>query len=206
MLNKKTALIGALLSLTMGTHADTFTSVTVENNLTVGKSANVNGNITGAQITGHTDVVTPTVKTNQVVSSGPLTLQVSSGNIELATQLVNVWGGLTSYSSISSGQNLIAKQDVQAGGNVIASGNVTASGSITATGINYTAQKLCSGVSSGEFRTGIIVPNTWTSATCSGWIVGQKVANQYQLGCVTTTGVSYGPLGGGNPSDNSCGW
>lgn len=206
MLNKQTATFAALLLLATGTQADTFSSVTVENNLTVGKSANVSGNITGVQITGHTDVVTPVVKTNQVLSSGPLTLQANSGNIEVATQLVNVWGGLTSYNSISSGQNLIAKQDVQAGGSVIASGNVTASGSITATSINYTAQKLCSGVSAGEFRTGIIVPNTWTSATCSGWIVGQKVANQYQLGCVTTTGVSYGPLGGGNPADNSCGW
>ncbi len=200
MLKTKTALLCTLLSLAMVAHAETFTSVTVENNLTVGKSASMSGNLSASQITGHIDVVAPIVKTNQVQAPGPLTLQVSSGNIEMATQLVNVWGGISSNNSISSGEEVIAKTNVQAGG------SITAGGSVTAKNLNFTAQKMCSGVSAGEFRTGIIVPNTWTSATCSGWIIDQKVANQYQLGCVTSTGVSYGPLGGGNPADNSCGW
>lgn len=206
MLNKKTVLICTMMSLAMGAQADTFPTVTVQNNLTVDKSASVKGNIVGGTITSQTDVSTPTLKTNQVQSGGPLTLQTKSGNIEMETQLVNAWGGISSYNSINSGQDLIAKKNVQAGGDVIASGSVTASGSMTASNINYTSQKLCSGVSAGEFRTGIIVPNTWTSATCSGWIIGQHIANDYQLGCVTTTGVSYGSLGGGTPSDNSCGW
>ena len=200
MLKRKMTLLLPLLAIAVWAHAETFSSVTVQNNLTVQKSANVSGNITGANITSLGDVSTPVVKTNQVQASNGLTLQANSGNIELATQLVNVWGGLATRNNISTSQDVSAGQNIQAGG------NITATGTMTASAINFSAQKMCSGVSAGEFRTGIIVPNTWTAATCKGWIIDQKVANDYPLGCVTGSGVSYGSLGGGTPGDNSCGW
>jgi hypothetical protein len=66
------------------------------------------------------------------------------------------------------------------------------------------AQKICSAISPNNWRDSIEVNNGWAIAVCRSWT--QSVgASQWQLGCVSDTGFSWGATNGGLPSPN-CGW
>ncbi|MEM9459389.1 MAG: hypothetical protein AAGF11_34745 [Myxococcota bacterium] len=65
--------------------------------------------------------------------------------------------------------------------------------------------KLCSVVSPGHWRTDFLAPDNWTWHTCNSFRA-DVYGVHYQLGCITDTGYSLGPLGGGNPPNNTCGW
>lgn len=66
------------------------------------------------------------------------------------------------------------------------------------------AQKICSGISPGNWRDTLEVNDGWTASTCFAWT--QSIgASQWQLGCVFDTSFSWGVTNGGAPNPN-CGW
>jgi hypothetical protein len=76
--------------------------------------------------------------------------------------------------------------------------------------VHFARQKACSAVISGNFRDTILVPSSWTEATCSAY--AQAIGTTaYQLWCITENNFSFGTPGtpgttnGGVPSPN-CGW
>lgn len=64
--------------------------------------------------------------------------------------------------------------------------------------------KICSVVVSGNWRDTLAVPPSWTHQDCNKFRQ-QTGAASYQIGCLLTHGVSWGPPGGAQPSPN-CGW
>jgi len=81
-------------------------------------------------------------------------------------------------------------------------------------GAALASQRLCSAVVPGNWRDTIDAPPEWTPVGCSSFAKWQG-ASQVQIGCTTSTGVSFGePFPPGQakltdknfPLDNSCGW
>lgn len=81
-------------------------------------------------------------------------------------------------------------------------------------GAALASQRLCSAVTPGNWRDTIEAPPEWTPVGCSNFTKWQS-ATQAQIGCTTTTGVSFGePFSPGQarltdknfPADNSCNW
>jgi hypothetical protein len=66
--------------------------------------------------------------------------------------------------------------------------------------------KVCSAINTGApFRDSIEVDDGWSATTCLGWV--QSVGGtQWQLGCLSTNGFSWGATNGGIPTNPSCGW
>ncbi len=72
-------------------------------------------------------------------------------------------------------------------------------------GIDFTSQKVCTVVGNG--RTDLLVPSTWTIATCQG-LRGAIGGTMTGLGCVFGNSFSYGSLGTTDPGlpAQNCGW
>ena len=110
-------------------------------------------------------------------------------------------------------KNIVAK-------NITANGNITVNGtgndisvptvkarSVETTDISFTNQKYCSAVTRGSSRNDIIVPSSWTAAQCNTWAVSGTYYKDYQLACMTKTGMIYSAQYSSTiaPSPN-CGW
>jgi hypothetical protein len=64
--------------------------------------------------------------------------------------------------------------------------------------------KVCSAITPDNWRDSIEVDDGWSGTTCHGWAASIS-ASQWQLGCLSTSGFSWGYVNGGIPSSN-CGW
>jgi len=71
-------------------------------------------------------------------------------------------------------------------------------------GIKFTNQKICSIFVGNVWRDNLLVPSSWTAATCNR-LRSTLGASGYQLGCIFENDFSYGPVGSGIPTPN-CGW
>ena len=121
---------------------------------------------------------------------------------------IKTGGWLSLGNLISRGATLLARD----GGNVGIGLGITSAGDPVlpnakldvAGNINFTGQKICSVLVSGNWRDTIFIPSSWTSATCKSYmeITGTMA---YQLGCIFENSFSFGAADGGIPSPN-CGW
>lgn len=135
-----------------------------------------------------------------VVESGDIVFDPAKGiRSSVGARIATGGAGATFRIQAGPGGNLLALADSAGIDRVIVNG---------VGGIQFDGQKACSvNVGPGTFRDTLLVPSSWTAATCGAYrdYVRGVAPGQYVLGCVFLNSFAFGVPNGGLPSPN-CGW